>query len=678
MEGRIIEVNDSYCEMIGYTREELLKMSIPDVEAVEEPEETAAHIKHTLERGYDRFTTRHRRKDGKIIDFEVSATYTKESGGRSVVFLRDITESMRAEQKQVEQMAELKQAKETALSMMEDAEAARKETEEINEQLLEATARANDMAAQAKMANMAKSQFLANMSHEIRTPMNAILGFCDILVQEELSDEQRDYVNTIRRSGDNLMTIINDILDFSKIEAGNMDLELIECSLEEILGNVGSLLRPKVTEKGLDFQILYRTALPATIRTDPTRLEQCLINLAGNAIKFTERGHVHIIVSLQGTDANPLIRFDVEDTGIGIPSDKQQAIFQLFTQADGSTTRKFGGTGLGLTITKQLVELMGGDVSVKSEPGAGSVFTLMISAGVDVNAQPKLGKEHMKDYTEQAKPITNETYSGKVLIVEDAPANQMLIKTLLQKVGFAPVLVENGKLAVEAATSESFDLILMDMQMPVMNGYEVTKALRHKGITAPIVALTAHTIKGDEEKCLAAGCDDYLSKPIGRDKLHKVLAKYLSNNSGDSAQNSQKEDDSSQQDNSTENDTTDENKAAVFDPAQALRFLDGDVEMLREIVREYLEATVTDIQELREIVSQTNAESAGRQAHKIKGAAANIGAEALRATALELEQSAQAGNWEKMDDLLADMEGGFENLKHLLENYNWSDLIQEE
>ena len=306
-----------------------------------------------------------------------------------------------------------------------------------------------------------------------------------------------------------------------------MDVELIECPLEDILASIGSMLRPKAIEKGLDFQILHRTSLPATICTDPTRLGQCLTNIVANAVKFTESGHVHVIVSLQETNANPFIRFDVEDTGIGIPEDKLGTIFQAFTQADGSTTRQFGGTGLGLTITRQLAELMGGKVSVSSRPGQGSVFTLIVPAGLDVNAQPQLGEERMKEYTGLSKPIPTGTYSGRVLIAEDALVNQKLIMAMLRKAGLEPILAENGRQAVEIATNESFDLILMDMQMPVMNGYEATEILRHKAITTPVVALTANAIKGDREKCLAAGCDDYLSKPINLDKLHEVLAKYL-------------------------------------------------------------------------------------------------------------------------------------------------------
>ncbi|MCP3682224.1 MAG: response regulator [bacterium] len=400
-----------------------------------------------------------------------------------------------------------------------------------NQQLEIATAYANDMTARAETANTAKSQFLANMSHEIRTPMNGIIGFGELLAQEELTNEQMDYVSMICKSGNHLLAIINDILDFSKIEAGKIDIEIVESSLEGILGNVNSMLRPKATEKGLDFNILHKTELPAQIHTDSTRLYQCLINLASNAIKFTEKGHVHIIVSLEEIENKPIVRFDVEDTGIGIPADKQELIFNSFSQADGSTTRKFGGTGLGLAITKHLAEILGGSVALQSEPGRGSVFSLRIPAGVNVESQPALGEERMKEYTQETPQTTEKQYSGNVLVAEDNPSNQKLIELLLKQLDLQVTLVDDGQKALAEITEHPYDLVFMDMQMPVMNGYQATGIIRKKGLSTPIVALTANAMKEDEQKCLEAGCSDYLAKPLNRKKLLEILDKYLNGDS---------------------------------------------------------------------------------------------------------------------------------------------------
>jgi CheY-like chemotaxis protein/HPt (histidine-containing phosphotransfer) domain-containing protein len=532
------------------------------------------------------------------------------------------------------------------------------------------------MAAKAEMANQAKSEFLANMSHEIRTPMNAIIGFSDILACENLAKEHLDYINTIRESGNSLLTIINDILDFSKIEAGNMDVELIDCSLEDILASVNSMLRPKAIEKNLDFQILHRTALPATICTDPTRLGQCLTNMVANAVKFTEKGHVHVILSLQENNAAPFIRFDVEDTGIGIPEDKLDAIFQSFTQADGSTTRQFGGTGLGLTITRQLAELMGGNVSVSSQLGQGSVFTLIIPANVDVDAQLRLQEEQAEEYTGLSKPIATRTYSGRVLIAEDAPANQKLVMAVLRKVGLEPILTENGWQAVETATDESFDLIFMDMQMPVMNGYDATKILRRKGITTPVVALTANAIKGDREKCLAAGCDDYLSKPINQDKLHEVLAKYLvaAPVKPDITQENQA--DHNPQAASANPDTTPDNKTRNIIDGRTLMDICDDDEVITEIAASICQDAPQSMQNILEAIRREDFDNLKLYAHRMKGATATIGANMLSQITARLEQAGRDKDMVEAQQLVAQVQTQVDGLLSLLAEPNWLQKVR--
>ncbi|MBW8035080.1 MAG: response regulator [Planctomycetes bacterium] len=401
--------------------------------------------------------------------------------------------------------------------------------QKLNEQLAASTEQSNLMAEEALNANRAKSEFLANMSHEIRTPLNAILGFGDVLAEEELTIEQSKFIDIIVQSGNNLLNLINDILDFSKIEAGKLETEIVDCSLAEILAGIDSLLRPEAMKKKLKFEILQCTELNATIRTDPTRLRQCLINLVANAIKFTGEGHVYVNVSMEDkVDLGPCIRFDVEDTGIGIELEKQRLIFESFSQADYSSTRKYGGTGLGLAITKQLAQLLGGTLSLTSEFGKGSIFSMIIPTNINAAEQKIFDKyegiKHLQD-----KPLSPDQprLAGRVLIAEDNSSNRRLIKLLLEKTGCQVVTVEDGFEAVEVVMNEKIDIILMDIQMPNMNGYEAVAAIRKAGFDVPIIAVTANAMKGDEEKCIKAGCDDYISKPINRINLYDVIAKYL-------------------------------------------------------------------------------------------------------------------------------------------------------
>jgi len=434
--------------------------------------------------------------------------------------LQDITERKQAEE-------ELKLAKERA-------ETAQVQLEQLNLQLEDSVERANLLAKEAVVADQAKSQFLANMSHEIRTPMNAIIGFSELLAEDELqlSDEQRHHINIIHDSSESLLGLINDILDFSKIEAGKLDIEITDCLLEQMFAVIESLMRPTAKNKGLDFEILQCNQLPRKIRTDPVRLRQCLINLISNAIKFTERGHVYVNASLQKLGEEAYICFDVEDTGIGIADDKQDLVFETFVQVDGASTRKYGGTGLGLAITRQLTHLLGGELSLTSKSGAGSVFSLKIPAGVDVESEPLFNKYKFVEELGQQDGMDKVRFRGDVLVAEDSSSSQMLIKILLERFGIVVTIAEDGQKAVEQALHRPFDLICMDIQMPNMNGYDATMALRKNGITTPIVALTAHAMKGDDEKCYAAGCNDYVPKPISRKKLLQVLRKYLTLENG--------------------------------------------------------------------------------------------------------------------------------------------------
>jgi len=403
------------------------------------------------------------------------------------------------------------------------------QTKELNQELAEQTEKANYLASQAQMANEAKSEFLANMSHEIRTPMNAIIGFSEILAEDSLTDEQRSQVQTILSSSQHLLQLINDILDFSKIEAGHLDIDKIECPLADILNNAESMMTPKATEKNIELRVCETTVLPAMLLTDPSRLTQCIINLLGNAIKFTHSGFVELRSSLTAIENKPYISFEIIDTGIGIPLERQSAIFDSFTQADGSTTRKYGGTGLGLSITKQLVGLLGGEVKLISKPNEGSTFSITIPVGMEIKDKPCLDRYNLKDHIEIDNNFSTKEIclKGNVLVAEDTLTNQILLKSLLEKAGITITFANDGKEALEEIDRQNYDLVIMDMQMPNIDGYEATAIMRRRGIKIPIIALTANAMVGDSEKCIKIGCDGYLSKPINRNLLFAKLSEYL-------------------------------------------------------------------------------------------------------------------------------------------------------
>ncbi len=413
---------------------------------------------------------------------------------------------------------------------------------ETNARLEEQTARANEMAIQAEAANSAKSEFLANMSHEIRTPMTAILGFGDILLEhgdlENAPPERIEAAQTIKRNGEYLLGIINDILDLSKVEAGKVKVERIACNPCTLIADVASLVRVKADGKNLAFSTEYVGQVPEIIRTDPTRLRQILINLIGNAIKFTEIGGVRLITRLVEDDDQPVMQFDVLDTGIGMTEEQVARLFQPFMQADASTTRKFGGTGLGLTISKRFAAMLGGDITVvESTPGVGTRFRFTVGTGaLD-------GVTMISDPVATTALATCAAQTGesghrlplkdrRILLAEDGPDNQRLISFVLKRAGAEVTVKENGKVALEAAlaaqdTGQPFDVILMDMQMPVMDGYEAARLLRSEGYAGPIIALTAHAMPDDRQRCLDAGSDDYATKPIDRDKLIAAIGRNL-------------------------------------------------------------------------------------------------------------------------------------------------------
>ena len=481
----------------------------------------------------------------------------------------------------------------------------------------------------AEEANAAKSRFLASMSHEIRTPMTAILGYADLLLDPSLTPQNRNaYAATIRRSGEHLLVLINDILDLSRIEAGRMSLDIGRCNVVSLMADVASLARPRAERHGVSFSIEYPTAIPETIRTDGARLRQAIINLVGNAVKFTEHGSVRVAASfLSAWQSNqPAMRFDIIDTGIGIPEDVLPRLFQPFAQGDASVATKFGGTGLGLAISRHIARLLGGELTVASAIGKGSTFTLTIPTdsleGVHMLQHPA---EVEHDAVQHAWPTTIEDLTGvRVLLAEDGYDNRELIRTILHKTGAEVEVAENGRIAVEKAGAESFDLILMDMNMPEMDGYQATQRLRDRGFRLPILALTANAMAGDAERCLAAGCNEFLSKPIDRSQLVRTIATYLGRWKIDTPPVAS---------------VGGESPPASND-ALVSEFV-GDPDMA-EILGGFVGRLPAQLDAMREAFTTEQSEELRSMAHKLKGAGGSYGYPSLTEACRRLEEAAKA------------------------------------
>ena len=638
LDGVIEYVNPKFTQITGYAPEELLGRNLRIVESGLLPSSESERVWRTIAPGAEwRGEFENTKKNGERYWSAVALSPVRNTSGATTHFLA-VSEDITARRQAQAEMAQLNAQLETSLT------------------------HAQELAVAAESANHAKSEFLANMSHEIRTPMNGVIGMLELALDTPLNGEQLDFLTTARESAHALLGLLNDILDFSKIEAGQLELEILDFNLRSVIEGVTDTLAPRATQKGLEMACLLQPDVPALLRGDPNRLRQILINLAGNALKFTDHGEVVIRAELESqTEARASVRFSVADSGIGIPKDRQAAIFERFTQADGSTTRKYGGTGLGLAISKQLVEKMGGQIGVTSEPGRGSTFyfTALFEKqreqaappaaaadlhgvhvlGVDDNAtnrlvlaktlegfgcrvalapngqealallrsaasardpfrlavldmqMPEMDGEELSEiiHRDQAlqgitiviltslgyrssperlreigcaaylmKPIKQrqlfETLVtvlgdpqpaaeaqpaaapapapvspknlGPVLLAEDNPINRKLAITLLQKAGYAVEAVENGRLAVEAVQRNRYSLVLMDVQMPEMGGFEAAQRVRAQekpGQHLPIIALTANAMSGDRERCLEAGMDDYLSKPLQPKKLFEAL-----------------------------------------------------------------------------------------------------------------------------------------------------------
>ncbi|OPY89301.1 MAG: Autoinducer 2 sensor kinase/phosphatase LuxQ [Syntrophus sp. PtaU1.Bin208] len=525
-QGMITFANATMFKMTGYNQEETIHRLLFDFVDENNANLIQGKIARRIQGLSERYETELIRKDGGAVSVMLSASpMYAENGAFSGSFcvITDISESKQA---------------------FESLRNAKEETELVNQRLEKSIDESLQLALKAESANKAKSEFLANMSHEIRTPLNGILGFLELLQTDgRLTERQQKYTATALASGDTLLQLINDILDFSKIEAGKMEIDVTEFDLLALVTEVAEFFSTQAHKKGIQLTSRFAKGTPSILCGDPVRLRQVLINLLGNAVKFTEEGEISLHVSLEGEEGQTvLIRFEVRDTGIGISPDALSSIFRAFAQEDGSTTRRYGGTGLGLAIAGQLVEMMGGKISVESVPGEGSSFRFTArlakrhSPSVAAEFRAPSSQEPQISEPEDKQKDQKPFASFRILLVEDNPVNQALTTAMLAYFGCQADLAENGLDAQTKVAAERYDLILMDCQMPEMDGYEATAAIREEEAASreqgeprhvPIVALTAHALDGDREICLMAGMDDYLSKPFKVEELRSILSRWL-------------------------------------------------------------------------------------------------------------------------------------------------------
>jgi PAS domain S-box-containing protein len=638
-EGRYLKANDTLARMYGYATAAELIDSVSDIprQVFADPVQYAALLRILDERGKAAdFEAQLRRKDGRIIWTTRNIRTVRDSSGAIQYyegFILDIDQRKRTEEQLLQSTRRKGLMAVKLANMVRELRTARKAAEE---------------------ANRAKSDFLARMSHEIRTPIHAVLGLTDAALHTALTAEQRDYLDTVQESADSLLDLINDILDFSKIEAKKLRLESVDFDLREVVHSTMRTMSASAKAKGLSLDLDFADEVPRVVKGDPARLRQILVNLVGNAVKFTDWGGVSITVA-QSEEAEPAkpaedvrtILFEVRDTGMGMDQERRAGIFEEFSQSDDSISRRFGGSGLGLSISKQLVEMMGGRIWATSEPGAGSVFafTAALPRGEKANIVPA------------PAPLifTTPSRSLDVLLVEDNPINVKVGLSYLHRMGHRCTVAASGLEATQALADKKFDIVLMDLEMPEMDGFETTRRIRagqagEAAKSVAIVALTAHAVADYKMRCLAAGMDDYISKPVNFMEMSTILERIAGNGGASTPASSQ----------------TAPDGAASLDLDAALARLDGDQALFQELIVHFLGDLPDKIQLMREAAAAADFFKLRLAAHNIKSNAMTIGADACATLAAELEDAAAQGRTGQIEELVEQTERELLRVKSLL------------